>query len=312
MRKLLTLALVGLAAQLVDGALGMGYGVTSSSLLLLAGLSPALASASVHLSEIGTTLVSGAAHHRLGNTDWRLVARLGGPGAVGALLGATLLSRLSTEAATPVTAGILLALGVYVLARFSLRPPSGGGPRISPHGTRLLAPLGLVAGFVDATGGGGWGPVATTTLLARGRTAPRSVVGSVDTAEFLVTVAASAGFLLGLGTAGIDLGIVLALLAGGLVAAPAAAWAVSRLPGRLLGTGVGGLIVLTNLRTVLSAAEASSALTAAALLGVLALTAALLLVGVLGLRRERRLEAEAESLRTAAPVPTPEHAASAV
>ena len=103
MRKLLVLALVGLASQLVDGALGMGYGVTSSSLLLLAGLSPALASASVHLSEIGTTLVSGTAHHRLGNTDWRLVARLGGPGAVGAFLGATVLSRLSTGAAAPAT-----------------------------------------------------------------------------------------------------------------------------------------------------------------------------------------------------------------
>jgi len=105
MRKLFVLALVGLASQLVDGALGMGYGVTSSSLLLLAGLSPALTSASVHLSEIGTTLISGAAHHRLGNTDWRLVARLGGPGAVGALLGAGALSGLSANAAAPVTSG---------------------------------------------------------------------------------------------------------------------------------------------------------------------------------------------------------------
>ena len=258
MRKLVLLAFVGLAAQLVDGALGMGYGMTSSSLLLLAGLSPALASASVHLAEIGTTLASGASHWRLGNTDPRLVVRLGLPGAVGAFSGATVLSHLSTRAATPVTASLLILLGTYVLGRFALRPPRGSGSRRSPHGRRLLVPLGLVGGFVDATGGGGWGPVVTTTLLTGGRTAPRTVVGSVGASEFLVTVAASAGFLTGLGTAGISLGIVLALLAGGLVAAPIAAWLVSRLPGPVLGTAVGGLILTTNLRVLLSWAEASA------------------------------------------------------
>ena len=248
MRKLVLLALVGLAAQLVDGSLGMGYGMTSSSLLLLAGLSPALASASVHLAEIGTTLASGASHWRLGNTDPRLVVRLGLPGAVGAFSGAAVLSHLSTRAATPVTASLLILLGTYVLGRFALRPPSGSGSRRSPHGRRLLVPLGLVGGFVDATGGGGWGPVVTTTLLTGGRTAPRTVVGSVGASEFLVTVAASAGFLTGLGTAGISLGIVLTLLAGGLVAAPISAWLVSRLPGAVLGTAVGGLILATNLQ----------------------------------------------------------------
>lgn len=268
MRKLVLLALVGLAAQLVDGSLGMGYGMTSSSLLLLAGLSPALASASVHLAEIGTTLASGASHWRLGNTDPRLVVRLGLPGAVGAFSGATVLSHLSTRAATPVTASLLILLGTYVLVRFALRPPRGSGSRHSPHGRRLLVPLGLVGGFVDATGGGGWGPVVTTTLLTGGRTAPRTVVGSVGASEFLVTVAASAGFLTGLGTAGISLGIVLALLAGGLVAAPIAAWLVSRLPGAVLGTAVGGLILTTNLRVLLSWAEAS-AQTGVVLYGVL-------------------------------------------
>ena len=258
MRKLVLLALVGLAAQLVDGSLGMGYGMTSSSLLLLAGLSPALASASVHLAEIGTTLASGASHWRLGNTDPRLVVRLGLPGAVGAFSGATVLSHLSTRAATPVTASLLILLGTYVLGRFSLRPPKGSGSRRSPHGRRLLVPLGLVGGFVDATGGGGWGPVVTTTLLTGGRTAPRTVVGSVGASEFLVTVAASAGFLTGLGTAGISLGIVLTLLAGGLVAAPISAWLVSRLPGAVLGTAVGGLILATNLRVLLSWAETSA------------------------------------------------------
>ena len=280
MRKLLVLALVGLASQLVDGALGMGYGVTSSSLLLLAGLSPALASASVHLSEIGTTLVSGTAHHRLGNTDWRLVARLGGPGAAGAFMGATVLSRLSTGAAAPATSGILLVLGLYVLIRFAVRPPAGSTRRRSPHTARLLVPLGLVGGFVDATGGGGWGPVATTTLLARGRTAPRTVVGSVDTAELMVTAAASAGFLAGLGTAGISPTVVGALLAGGTVAAPVAAWLVSRLPAGVLGSAVGGLIVMTNLRTILSALHAPGPLSAAALLIVVPVWALLVAVSL--------------------------------
>ena len=238
MRKLVLLALVGLAAQLVDGSLGMGYGMTSSSLLLLAGLSPALASASVHLAEIGTTLASGASHWRLGNTDPRLVIRLGLPGAVGAFSGATVLSHLSTRAATPVTASLLILLGTYVLGRFALRPPSGSGSRRSPHGRRLLVPLGLVGGFVDATGGGGWGPVVTTTLLTGGRTAPRTVVGSVGASEFLVTVAGSAGFLTGRGTAGISLGFVL--------------------PGAVRGTAVGGLILATNLRVLLSWAKTSA------------------------------------------------------
>ncbi|MDN5726781.1 MAG: sulfite exporter TauE/SafE family protein [Propionibacteriales bacterium] len=253
MKKLILLALVGLAAQLVDGALGMGYGVTSTTMLMLVGLSPALASASVHLAEIGTTLASGASHWRLGNTDWRLVLRLGLPGAVGAFAGATVLSRLSTAAAEPIMAGILGALGVYILIRFAFRPPRVATVRTSPHGKKLLIPLGLVGGFVDATGGGGWGPVSTSTLLGAGRTAPRTVIGSVDTSEFLVSVAASLGFLFGLGTAGIDAGIVGALLIGGLIAAPIAAWLVSRLPSRVLGVAVGGLILLTNSRTLFKA-----------------------------------------------------------
>lgn len=261
MRKLLLLGLVGLAAQFVDGALGMGYGVTSSSLLLaLVGLTPALASASVHLAEVGTTLASGTAHWKLGNVDWRLVLKLGLPGAIGAFAGATVLSNLSTEWATPVMAAILTALGVYILGRFAFRPPANAHSRRSPHTTKFLAPLGLVGGFVDATGGGGWGPVATTTLLGAGKTAPRTVVGSVDTSEFIVSVAASIGFLAGLGTSGIDLGIVAALLIGGLIAAPIAAWLVSKLPARVLGVGVGGLIVLTNARTLLRTYDVPDAL----------------------------------------------------
>ncbi|MFC8091038.1 sulfite exporter TauE/SafE family protein [Streptomyces sp. NPDC057301] len=251
MRTLILLALAGLGAQLVDGSLGMAYGVTSTTLLLALGTNPAAASATVHLAEIGTTLMSGAAHWRFGNVDWRVVARIGVPGAVGAFLGATVLSRLSTEVAKPVMSAILLGLGVYVLVRFTFRGlPKGRLGR--PLRRRFLAPLGLAAGFLDATGGGGWGPVGTPALLASGRMEPRKVIGSIDTSEFLVAVAASLGFLFSLGSQGIDVMWVAAFLLGGLVAAPLAAWLVRLLPPRVLGSAVGGVIVVTNARALLT------------------------------------------------------------
>ena len=251
MRTLIVFALVGFGAQLVDGALGMAYGVTSTSLLLIAGVNPATASASVHLAEVGTTLAAGASHWRFGNVDWKLVLKLGVPGAIGAFLGATVLSALSTENAAPYMAGVLLALGVYVLLRFSLRPPRVATNRVSPHRSKFLSPLGLVAGFVDASGGGGWGPVATPALLTAGKTAPRTVIGSVDTSEFVVALGASIGFLIGLGSAVLDPWTVGGLLLGGVLAAPLAAWLVTKIPAPVLGTGVGGIIVLTNTRTIL-------------------------------------------------------------
>jgi uncharacterized membrane protein YfcA len=252
MRKLVLLAIVGLAAQLVDGGLGMAYGVTTSTLLLAIGTNPAAASATVHLAEIGTTLASGLSHWRFGNVDWWVVVKVGIPGAVGAFLGATVLANLDAATAKPIMSVILLLLGAYVLARFSLR-----GVRTDKLGQRLraraLAPLGLVAGFLDATGGGGWGPVGTPALLASGRIEPRKVVGSINSAEFLVTVAASIGFLLALGSEGINFTWVLALLAGGVIAAPIAAYLVRHVPPRILGAAVGGLIIVTNLRTLLHA-----------------------------------------------------------
>ncbi|MDG4799698.1 sulfite exporter TauE/SafE family protein [Micromonospora sp. WMMD980] len=253
MRKLLVLALVGLLAQLVDGALGMAYGLTSSTLLLVAGVAPAAASASVHLAEIGTTLAAGVSHWRFGNVDWKVVGRIALPGAVGAFVGATFLSSISTESAAPWMAAILFTLGAYLLIRFSrpLRANRAAGRLRS----RFLAPLGLVAGFVDATGGGGWGPVATPALLVSGRMEPRKVIGSVDTSEFVVAGAASVGFLIGLGSEGFLLPTVAALLVGGLIAAPIAAWLVRIVPAQVLGAVIGGVIVLTNARTLLRAGE---------------------------------------------------------
>ena len=250
MRKLILLGLVGLAAQLVDGGLGMAYGVTTSTLLLFIGTNPAAASATVHLAEIGTTFVSGASHWKFGNVDWWVVVKVGIPGPVGAFLGATALSNLDADVAKPVMSSILLVLGLYVLIRFTFK-----GIRTDRMGQRLrarfLAPLGLFAGFIDATGGGGWGPVGTPALLASGRIEPRRVIGSISASEFLVTVAASLGFLVSLGSEGVKFTWVLALLLGGVIAAPIAAWLAKHVPPRILGSAVGGLIVLTNTRTIL-------------------------------------------------------------
>jgi len=250
MRQLVLLALVGLGAQLVDGSLGMAYGVTSTTLLLAIGTNPAAASATVHLAEIGTTLASGLSHWRFGNVDWKVVTKIGIPGAVGAFAGATFLSSLSTETAEPVMSVLLLVLGVYILVRFTTM----GLPRHNlgkPLRKRFLGPLGLVAGFVDATGGGGWGPVGTPAILASGRLEPRKTIGSIDTSEFLVAVAASLGFIIGIGSQGVNFSWVLALLVGGVIAAPVAAWLVRHIPPRVLGSAVGGLIILTNIRTLL-------------------------------------------------------------
>jgi uncharacterized membrane protein YfcA len=286
--------LVGLAAQLVDGALGMAYGVTSSTLLLFAGSAPASASASVHLAEIGTTLASGVSHWRFGNVDWRIVRRIALPGALGAFAGATFLSSISTGAAAPWMSGILFALGAYLLVRFSRPLRIAREVRRAP-GKRFLAPLGLLAGFVDATGGGGWGPVATPSLLVSGRVAPRKVIGSVDTSEFLVAGAASVGFLVGLGSGGFVLPTVTALLAGGLLAAPIAAYLVRVVPAQLLGALVGGLIVLTNARTICRAYGVAADWRSAVYAVVVAAWVTGAVLAVRALRRTRRTEAAAAS-----------------
>lgn len=256
MKTFTVAALLGVVAQLVDGALGMAYGVTSTTLLLTAGTTAAVASASVHLAEIGTCLASGVSHWRFGNVDWRVVRIIALPGGIGAFIGAVLLSNISTEAAEPWMAGVLFILGLYVMLRFirGTRPVKPGNVR-----KRLLAPLGLVAGFVDATGGGGWGPIATPTLIASGKMDPRRSVGSIDTAEFVVAVCASLGFLWGLGNEGVSAATVAGLLVGGCIAAPFAAYLVRLIPARILGASVGGIVMLTNARLILGANEVGAA-----------------------------------------------------
>ena len=303
MKTLIVLALAGLGAQLVDGSLGMAYGVTSTTLLLAFGTNPAAASATVHFAEIGTSLMSGVAHWKFGNVDWKVVAKVGVPGAVGAFIGANVLSNLSTEVAAPVMSLILVSLGIYLLVRFTLR---GIDRRHlgKPVRKRFLGPLGLVAGFVDATGGGGWGPVGTPALLASGRMEPRKVIGSIDTSEFLIAVAASLGFLVALGSQGVDATWALGLLAGGLVAAPLAAWLVRHVPPRMLGSLVGGMIVLTNTRTLLRSdwIDASDPVRYAVYAVIYAVWAAAVVHSFREYRKDRALESAdalaAEAART--------------
>lgn len=282
------LAVAGFAAQLVDGALGMGYGITSSTILLLIGLSPAAASASVHIAKIGTGASSGLAHHRFGNVDWKVVRRIALPGGIGAFIGATVLSALSTESSRPLSSLFLFVLGIYVVMRYL-----AGGLRVLRKGTprlRFLIPLGLIGGFVDATGGGGWGPVATPALLADGRLAPNRVIGTVSASEFVVAVAASAGFIFGIGVAGVRLDYVAALLVGGLVAAPIAAYLVRHMNPRLLGVIVGGFICFTNARTLLAAMGVSDSVFLLVYGAIVAAWAAAVAFVVRAIRRERSAE----------------------
>jgi len=247
---------------------GMGYGLSSSTILVAAGLSPRMASATVHLAQLGTTLVSGLAHHHSGTVDWPTTRGVAIPGAIGAFAGAFLLSHLNATTAKTGASGLLLILGAYLLWRFyRLRPQLGTSQsdltKGRPPNAHILAPIGLLGGFVDATGGGGWGPVATSGLLAEDRISPSRVIGTVSMSEFFVTVAACAGFSAVspsshvLGGESVRFDLMISLLAGGLLAAPVAPMLIKSLKPELLGVVVGGFIVLTNARVLLSACSAN-------------------------------------------------------
>jgi len=228
---------IGFVAQFVDGALGMAYGVLTSAALLAIGLPPAHASALVHTAEIFTTSASAASHIYHRNVDWRMVARLGATGVLGAILGAWVLSNVEVTAARRFVYAYLLIMGFYILWK-SMRIASA--PR-KPAGWTVL--LGFGAGFLDASGGGGWGPMTTSTLVGSGH-APRYSVGSVNTAEFFVTVSAATTFFTEIGVAPLEHFIPLVL--GGVLAAPFGGWVVKHVPTRALMTAVGILIVMLS------------------------------------------------------------------
>ena len=225
---------IGFLAQIIDGALGMAFGVISSSVMLAIGMPPAQASAIVHTAEIFTTGTSAASHIYHRNVDWRLVRRLGFAGVLGAILGAWVLSNVDAGIMRPFVNAYLLLLGIYILFR-SFRVPIG---RDAP--APWVPPVGFAAGFLDASGGGGWGPVTTTTLIGSGH-APRQTVGSVNSTEFLVTVAAATTFFVELGAS--PWRELLALIIGGVIAAPFGAYVVRYISARYLMLLVGLLVV---------------------------------------------------------------------
>jgi len=241
----LILMLVGFIAQLIDGALGMAYGITATTALMALGMPPVIASANVHTAEVFTCAASGASHWRAGNVDWRLVKHLAPFGVVGAIIGAALASAIDTSLARPIIAAYLLYMGGVVFVRaFRRRQPQ---PRTPP-----LRLLGLAGGICDAVGGGGWGPIVASRLVADGGDSAKTI-GSTNLAEFFMTTAASVTFFFSL-----DAGIgkaALALVLGGVVAAPIAAYVTRRLPHKTLMAAVGILICtvsLVNLRAALS------------------------------------------------------------
>jgi len=235
--QFLFFVLVGLIAQLIDGALGMAFGLVSSSVLLSMGVPPAAVSASVHTAEVFTTGASGVSHLVMRNVDKRLFLRLALPGMAGGVIGAYVLTQLPGDAIRPFIYAYLLILSVVILLR--------AAGKLMPTGAVKRVPvLGFFAGLLDASGGGGWGPVATSTLLARGGTA-RTTIGTVNAAEFLVTVSISVTFFLTMGLQHLD--VILGLLVGGMIAAPLAALFVKHVRERWVLLAVGTLVLLISL-----------------------------------------------------------------
>jgi uncharacterized membrane protein YfcA len=235
---LLPFIIVGFVAQLIDGAVGMAFGVISNTLLISLGVPPAAASASVHVIKNFTGAVSGISHVYHRNVDWRLFWRLLIPGVIGGVIGVWALTRIDAGTAKPIVLAYLTVIGVYLLVMGLRFTPKERPPRV-------VEPLGLAGGFLDAAGGGGWGPVVTSNLLVQGAK-PRMVVGTVNTAEFFLALTISATFFAVLGSAAIGKEAV-GLLIGGIVAAPLGAWVTKKVPAKGLLIMVGTVLTITSL-----------------------------------------------------------------
>ena len=242
---MLPFILVGFAAQMVDGALGMAFGIINSTLLVVfLGVPPALASATVHAVETFTTAASGVSHILHRNVDWRLFRRLVIPGVLGGILGAYVLSNIDGSVARPCVMTYLAAIGLYLLYR-------AWRGRVEPREPKIIEPLGFAGGFLDAAGGGGWGPVVTSNLLVQG-SPPRTTIGTVNTSEFFLTATISATFIATLGFAAFTLQ-TLGILIGGLLAAPFGAVIAKRVPPRPLMGLVGTLLTVTSAYSIWAA-----------------------------------------------------------
>ncbi len=239
-QSIIVYIIVGFIAQMIDGALGMAYGVSSNTFLLSIGIPPVAASASVHTAEIFTSGVSGFSHLRLGNVDKNLFKKLLIPGIIGGILGAYILTIIPGKIIKPYIALYLLIMGLIITYKSFKKI-------IEKEVKTKLLPLGVIGGFFDAIGGGGWGPIVTSTLVARGNN-PRSAIGSVNLAEFFVTVAEAATFFTIIGS--VHWQIIVGLIIGGVLAAPLAAYACKRLPSRTLMMIVGVVIIALSIRTI--------------------------------------------------------------
>lgn len=240
--------LFAIIATIIDGGIGMGYGTSLTTLLLSIGIGTAVASASVHIAEVFTALASGLSHVKMGNFDQKIFAFLAIPGIFGGVFGAWSAVHFQDETfIRPLIAAILLTLGVFIIFKFSRKKEILDTEYDRPR-VRHLMPLGFAAAFVDAIGGGGWGPIATPTLILR-NAHPQHVIGSVNFAEFFVSFSIALTFFFALPK--IELTIVIPMVLGGLMAAPLGAWLTKKLPHKTVGILVGGLIILLSLRTLL-------------------------------------------------------------
>lgn len=236
--------LIGFLAQMIDGSLGMAYGVSSTTFLTTVGVPLKIASASVHTAEVFTTLFSGISHWKMKNVDWAIFKRLVFPGVIGGATGAYVLVNLSGDLISPVVNVYLLVMGLVVL----LRGIHGAAEKLI-IGNKLI-PIGLIGGFLDAVGGGGWGPIVTSTMVASGHP-PRYTIGSVNTAEFFITIVQTLTFTMFLGI-GQYWQYIAGLAIGGVLAAPLAAYICSRVSDRKLMLIVGVLIIVLNIKSIIS------------------------------------------------------------
>lgn len=240
-QELLVFFLIGVFAQLVDGTLGMGYGATSTSFLLAYGVPPVISSTGVHVAEMFTTGASAISHHRFGNINKKLVKNLLIPGVLGSAIGAYLLSDvIDGEVIKPFIAVYMIVLAVIIIRKALLK-------NIIKKKTKKLGFLATFGGFMDAVGGGGWGPIVTSTLLGRGRN-PRYTIGSVNAAEFAVSFASGITFMLFGGIHGWQ--VIIGLILGGVISAPLAAYLVNKIKRKPMMIAVGILIILLSLKTL--------------------------------------------------------------
>lgn len=237
LEEILVFVVIGFFAQLVDGALGMAFGVLTTSSLLAMGIPPATASAMTHVTEVFTTAASGASHAYHRNVDWRLVARLAPAGMIGGAIGAYLLTTVDGKAVTSFVSIYLIAIGIYIIIK-AFRP-------LWPREVRdwIIPYVGFGGGVLDAAGGGGWGPIVTSSLVGRGHD-PKKVIGSTNLTEFMVTLVISIAFVLTIGWT--EIRSAVGLIIGGVLAAPIGAYVVSRLPVRPLMIAVGIVIIVSS------------------------------------------------------------------